>query len=144
MPEYRALTASDAEAVAGIEAISFSRPWSENAVKDFLAAGGFGFAAREGETLLGYVLARCAAGEGEIANLAVLPALRRKGIGTALLLSLKKEVRARGGEALFLEVRASNLAARRLYERNGFTEVGVRRAFYTAPTEDGILYKSEL
>ena len=76
-------------------------------------------------------------GESEILNLAVAPEARRQGVATALVV----EVVALEAGALFLEVRSSNVAARKLYQRLGFTEVGLRQSYYEDPPEDGIVMR---
>ena len=78
-----------------------------------------------------------APGEREILNLAVDPAERRKGVGRALV----AHELARGTGAWFLEVRASNLAALRLYESAGFVRAGRRPDYYYEPAEDGIVMR---
>ena len=77
--------------------------------------------------------------EGDIGNVAVAPDSRRRGIGAALLKALFAESERRGAAVLQLEVRESNLAARRLYEKNGFEIVGKRKNYYEKPAEDAIL-----
>ena len=89
--------------------------------------GGVILAAEEGNDLLGYVWARFVLDEGDIGNVAVAPDSRRRGIGAALLKALFAESERRGAAVLQLEVRESNLAARRLYEKNGFEIVGKRK-----------------
>jgi len=76
-------------------------------------------------------------GEHEILNLAVDPAARRRGVATALA----KELLALARGDTFLEVRASNVAARNLYEKLGFHQAGVRQAYYHSPPEDGIVMR---
>jgi ribosomal-protein-alanine N-acetyltransferase len=83
--------------------------------------------------------------ELHINNLAVLPAFRRKGVAGALLEHVLKEGSALGARRATLEVRRSNEAARRLYERLGFTVTGIRRGYYTNPVEDAlILWRDDL
>ena len=82
--------------------------------------------------------------EGQILNLGVDKNYRRRGYAQAILASLEQDARAHGAKALFLEVRASNLPAIRLYEKVGFSTVGRRPAFYRAPIEDAILMQKEL
>lgn len=101
--------------------------------------GGVILAAEEGNDLLGYVWARFVLDEGDIGNVAVAPDSRRRGIGAALLKALFAESERRGAAVLQLEVRESNLAARRLYEKNGFEIVGKRKNYYEKPAEDAIL-----
>jgi ribosomal-protein-alanine N-acetyltransferase len=96
----------------------------------------------EGE-LLGFVVAREIAGEWELENIAVLPALQQQGIGRALLERLLSVISAAAGQKLLLEVRESNLAARKLYEREGLLVTGRRKMYYRDPTEDALLYEKK-
>ena len=83
--------------------------------------------------------------EVHINNIAIRPALRAQGIGTALLKHVLAEGQHLGARRATLEVRASNAAARRLYERMGFYVAGVRRNYYSDPVEDAlILWRDEL
>lgn len=124
-------------AVAGIERICFAEPWSENALELFAGDGAFAFAAVSRDRVpLGYAGMLIAADEGQLLNLAVLPEARRQGIGAALLSALLSEAERRGLRSVSLEVRVSNQAAIRLYERFGFRSVGVRKHFYRHPAED--------
>jgi ribosomal-protein-alanine N-acetyltransferase len=82
--------------------------------------------------------------EIHINNLAMRPRFRAQGIGTALLQQVLSEARALGARRAPLEVRASNVPARRLYERLGFYVAGIRRNYYTNPVEDAlILWRDE-
>src|SRR5207253_2646093 len=90
---------------------------------------------------LGYVVAWFAADEGEIANLAVDPPARGRGLGAALLDAALAEASGRGVTAVYLEVRESNATARRLYASRGFVEVGRRRGYYRKPPEDAIVLR---
>lgn len=89
--------------------------------------------------LAGFICAKQAAGEWEIENIAVAPDYRRCGIAGELLTALIAQVRP--GSAVFLEVRDSNLPARRFYEKHGFGEVGRRRQYYQQPEEDAVVYQ---
>jgi ribosomal-protein-alanine N-acetyltransferase len=138
----------DIAAIADIERRSFSDPWSEQSFRDVLAhsrmffvcarAGGDGSAAHR---VVGYVVAWFAAGQGEIANLAVDPDARGRGIGSALLDAALDEARHQRTDEVFLEVRSSNLRARQLYESRGFAEVGRRRRYYRQPVEDAVILR---
>src|SRR5262249_53365415 len=77
--------------------------------------------------------------EVHINNLAVAPAFRRAGVATALLTRVLKEGAQLGATRATLEVRRSNDAARRLYERFRFAEAGVRHGYYTHPVEDALV-----
>jgi [ribosomal protein S18]-alanine N-acetyltransferase len=82
--------------------------------------------------------------ELEIDNLVVAVTHQRQGIGAALLTEALRRATARGATAAVLEVRASNVAARALYESFGFTAAGVRRDYYRDPKEDGVIMRAEL
>jgi ribosomal-protein-alanine N-acetyltransferase len=85
-----------------------------------------------------------AGAEAEVADLAVAPAARRRGIGRALIDRLLSDLEREGVLAVFLEVRESNRAARALYESRAFHGVGRRRGYYRFPLEDALLLKREL
>jgi len=90
--------------------------------------------------LYGFVIVRCAVGDWEIENLVVAPEHQRLGVGTKLIRELL--YRAQGAAtSVLLEVRESNLAARRLYEKLGFSEQGRRGNYYREPTEDALLLR---
>ncbi len=91
--------------------------------------------------VLAFVVARGAGAEWEIENVAVAGTARRRGLGARLLGELLNRLRARGAEAVFLEVRESNLAARTLYEKWAFVESGRRKAYYRDPVEDALQYR---
>ena len=94
-----------------------------------------------GLAILGFLVARQIAPEWELENIVVAPAARRKGLGRQLLEALFAAARQTESQSLFLEVRESNTAARRLYERLGFEQTGRRKAYYASPAEDAILYR---
>jgi ribosomal-protein-alanine acetyltransferase len=93
---------------------------------------------------LGFLIARGVAAEWELENIVVAEPVRRKRVGSQLLEALLQYVRERSGEAVFLEVRASNLGARNLYEKAGFMATGRRKSYYADPLEDAILYKASV
>jgi ribosomal-protein-alanine N-acetyltransferase len=91
----------------------------------------------------GLVLLRVTADEAEILTIGVIPALRRRGVGRALLDESLTRVRALGVRAVFLEVGVRNRSARALYESTGFKEVGRRRRYY-ANGEDALVLRASL
>jgi ribosomal-protein-alanine N-acetyltransferase len=95
-------------------------------------------------TLGGYVLAMALGVEGEIADIAVAPRARGRGIGGALLDEATVRLADTGVRALFLEVRESNSAARGLYDSRGFAPVGRRRGYYRHPPEDALVLRRDL
>ena len=80
------------------------------------------------------------AGETSIFNIGVLPDCRRKGVGKALAERFIAEVRPKT-DVIFLEVRSSNLPAINLYEKMGFVFCGLRKNYYTNPTENALLMR---
>ena len=83
------------------------------------------------------------AGEVHITNIAVREQQRRQGIGELLLISLIDLAIELGAQLITLEVRTSNIAAQNLYNKYGFTQVGIRHSYYTDNREDGILMSTE-
>ena len=127
--------------VAELERLCFAFPWSEQTLIDGLGNPQWAFFVAEDQgQVAGYAGMMFAAGECFVANLAVFPAFRRRGVATALLLRLLEKARAVGGEFLSLEVRPSNRNAIALYEKLGFSLAGRRRDFYDKPREDGLIY----
>ena len=136
----RKALAADIPAVAALERAEFPDGADEGMLTRLLNTdGGVILVAEEGETLLGYVWVRFVLDEGDIGNVAVAPDVRRRGIGAALMEAFQTEAERRGAAVVQLEVRESNLAARRLYEKNGFETVGKRKNYYEKPAEDAIL-----
>ncbi|MFL5605648.1 MAG: ribosomal protein S18-alanine N-acetyltransferase [Gemmatimonadaceae bacterium] len=146
---------TDLELVGAIERVSFSDPWSVEALASALALPHARFfvaedveAGRVGRggapLLLGYVVALLYGEDGEIADLAVAPAARRRGIGGMLLDRVVETAMESGARALYLEVRESNVAARALYASRGFDLVGRRRGYYQRPAEDALVLRRSL
>jgi len=96
------------------------------------------------ESIIGYAVARYAAGSGEILNLAVAPEHRREGVAAHLIDALLEGLRSREVREVYLEVRESNGPARALYKDKGFTVAGMRRAYYRYPTEDALVLRLRL
>lgn len=125
-------------ALAEIEKACFHAPWSESMLREELGKGLFLVAERDGQAV-GYVGCQTVLDEGYITNVAVSPDCRRQGIGRALIAELVSRARAQDLAFVTLEARASNAPAFALYKGAGFGRVGVRKNFYTAPTEDAVL-----
>ena len=119
----------------------FSDPWSTQDFRDCVAFALFLVAVGPDDGVSGYVVALEAADEGEILNLAVAPAGRRRGLGRALVEQMLEALRGRGVRQVYLEVRESNAPARALYASRGFTEVGRRKQYYRRPVEDAIVLR---
>jgi len=95
----------------------------------------------DADAIPGFLIARIAGPEWELENIAIAGPARRRGLGTRLLGEFLTTARARGATSVFLEVRESNSAARRLYERWAFCESGRRPAYYRDPEEAAVTYR---
>jgi ribosomal-protein-alanine N-acetyltransferase len=123
-------TLADSDAMASIHASAFPTPdaWSRNVFSLQLALPNvFGLLHPSG----GLILVRLAADEAEILTLAVTPAARRTGIGSALLREATIRAAALGARTVFLEVSVANSAGRRLYASAGFIQAGKRPRYYS-------------
>ncbi|MCK9489673.1 MAG: ribosomal protein S18-alanine N-acetyltransferase [Xanthomonadales bacterium] len=129
------MTLDDLDAVMAIENDAQPYPWTRGIFRDCLAVGYRAWLAVSGDTVCGFGLLSCAAGEGHVLNLCVAATQRRQGIARRLLQQLLDDARAGGAEQVFLEVRPSNQAAVQLYESAGFNLVSRRPDYY--PARDG-------
>ncbi len=126
--------------MARIERLCFTDPWSEAVLQSELDAPlAQYFIYEEDGQVLGYIGTRMIFDTCEIANVAVDPAHRRKGIALLLYRALEEECRRREITQLELEVRESNLGAQSFYHACGFAPVGKRRNYYESPREDAVL-----
>jgi ribosomal-protein-alanine N-acetyltransferase len=122
---------SSAPLMAALTETASSEPWSTESLAKILALPrSFGLIAHGAGQPLGFLLAQCAAGESEIINLVVAPAARRQGVGGALVAGAMARARGMGAQTMFLEVADDNAAARALYGRQGFVQVGIRPDYY--------------
>ncbi|HEX8042850.1 ribosomal protein S18-alanine N-acetyltransferase [Candidatus Deferrimicrobium sp.] len=137
---------SDLDGVMEIEKVSFPTPWSrEMFIEDFhrdfsdtLVAAG------PGDEILGYAVCWTIAGESHLLNIAVHPARRGQGIGRALLIECIRRAARAGASVIYLEVRAGNVAAQRLYRSMGFEFRGIRKGYYTDTAEDAVIFDREV
>ncbi len=113
--------------------------WTAEQYKQLMGSGVV-LVAEQGDRLCGFISAQAVVGEWEIENVVVAAQWLRRGIGSELIKALMKRARNQAATAILLEVRESNRAARGLYEKRGFREVGRRRTYYADPVEDAILY----
>jgi ribosomal-protein-alanine acetyltransferase len=136
----RSATLNDVPAILVIEQSSPSAAhWTFEQYTQ-LVDGGNVLVADEAGELCGFVCAKAVANEWEIENLVVAAEFLRHGVATKLLCKLIERARSGAASAILLEVRESNQAARRLYEKQGFRQVGRRPGYYRNPDEDAVLY----
>ncbi|MGE5118025.1 MAG: ribosomal protein S18-alanine N-acetyltransferase [Betaproteobacteria bacterium] len=129
----RPLGVDDLDAVLAIERVCYGFPWTRGNFLDSIAAGYLLEGVFVDADLLGYMVAMAGVEEMHLLNLTVAPAARGHGHARALLDALVERCIECGARTLWLEVRTSNLRARSIYRRYGFTEVGMRRSYYPAP-----------
>lgn len=135
------MTAGLIPQIALLEKECFSQPWSEKSLAEELGNPDSHFiCAVENDDLLGYLGAQEICGEAYITNIAVFPQFRGRGVGRLLLQNACDGAKERNCEFITLEVRKSNEAAISLYVSEEFEQVGIRKNFYSDPTEDGIIY----
>lgn len=140
------MNAEQIPAVAALDAALFSgESWSRKDFEESLSDPSRAFwVAEEDGAFLGFCGLSFSFEQGDILNIGVEPSARKNGVGSALLQAAVEYFRAVGGKELFLEVRASNAAAKGLYEKFGFMPIGVRRGYYQQPAEDGLVYRLEV
>jgi ribosomal-protein-alanine N-acetyltransferase len=144
-------TISDLDAILQIEQQSFTAPWTRKMFEAELSGNKFGhlWSARlpgeddSPERLVGYISFWLVFEEFRLMTLAVAPGYRRHGIARVLLQQALLWAGDRGAGRALLEVRASNIAAIRLYEQAGYQATGMRQRYYTDPVEDAVMMTME-
>ncbi|CAN5467480.1 hypothetical protein BH20CHL6_BH20CHL6_16610 [soil metagenome] len=136
---------ADIPAVHGIERASFPLPWPDYAFRQELETNRLAryLVARLDDLIVAYAGVWLMVGEAHITTFAVLPEYRRQGIGAQLLLAVLDLADEMGANVATLEVRLSNLAARRLYGRFGLKPVGLRPRYYSDNGEDALIMTSD-
>jgi len=132
---------ADLPAVHEIELASFTSPWPAHAYQSEIETNRMAhyLVARAGDVLAAYGGMWLMVDEAHITTFAVHPAWRRRHIGERLLLAFLDLAVDRGAHETTLEVRLSNLPARRLYEKYGFRPVGLRPRYYSDDNEDALI-----
>lgn len=142
----RPMQRADLDAVLAIETRAFAQPWSRSFFeKELSASQARCTVAVDDDTaqLVGYTICWRVLDELHLLNVAVHPEHRGAAIGRRLVEHVLDDGRATGGRVAYLEVRAGNVSARRLYRRLGFRDLGVRRAYY-GPGQDAIVMELRL
>ena len=133
------------EDVSLIDRLCFIDPWFKRSFMEELSTDcALNLVAVNPEVtmhMLGYCLARVVTDECTINRLAVHPGFQRNGIATRLLKTCLHRAGLQGATSCFIDVRAGNTAARCLYERHGFKQIGLRSGYYQIGAEDAILMR---
>ncbi len=139
----RPMTAADVPSVAALEKLCFSDPWSASSIASELDNPlSLWLVWEEDGAAAAYLGVQRVPPQADVMNVAVSPALRRRGIARALFAELER--RLPEIDELFLEVRASNSGAIALYRTLGFAQVGRRPNYYLDPREDALILRKEL
>ena len=138
----RPMLPADIADVIRMERAAYQFPWTEGIFRDCLRVRHLCHLAHFDQVAAGYTVISVGAGESHLLNLCVAEAFRCRGIGQVLLRHALKQAAAHGAAEMFLEVRPSNVAAVRLYQRHDFVQIGLRRGYYQAPDgrEDAIVF----
>lgn len=134
------MTSDHIPEIARLEIACFSSPWSEKSLAEELENDNSHFLVAVSENVLGYIGVQEICGEAYVTNVAVFDEYRKSGVGRALLQAACNGAKGRSCSFITLEVRESNSPAISLYESEGFDRVGVRKNFYSSPTENAVLF----
>ncbi len=139
------MTFQDLPAVHAIERASFSVPWPEDAYRNELSTNRLAsyVVARAAGAVFGFAGLWVMVDEAHVTTFAVDPRWRRQGVGQRLLLALLDLAVTRRAREATLEVRLSNMPARRLYEKYGFRPVGIRPRYYSDNGEDALIMTTD-
>lgn len=141
----RPMQTTDLPEIIAIEKLSFSEPWSYSAFEeDLLNPTTYYYVWVEDDEIQGYAGFWKILDEGNITNIAFAPEHRGKGKGKRLVAFLKQAACELGIKELILEVRESNTRAIRAYQDNGFSVIGLRKDYYTNPSENALLMRANV
>lgn len=129
---WRFMNEADLDAVMAIENVIYTHPWTRGNFSDSLKAGSACWVLEIAGVIVGYAVVAVGAGEAHLLNLSVGAAWQRRGLGREILSYVFDFIDKIKADAVFLEVRVSNSAARALYAQAGFREIGMRRGYYPA------------
>ncbi|WP_083663222.1 ribosomal protein S18-alanine N-acetyltransferase [Actinomyces mediterranea] len=146
----RAASDDDALLLAGFEQALFPEDaWTLAMIREELVSEWSHFVLAyedeaDGSDPIGYGGVKTVGDDADIMTIGVVESARGRGAGAQILATLTNEAKLRGARRVFLEVRESNEAARRLYEGAGFVELGRIRNYFRNPNEDAVLMRAEL
>ncbi len=137
----RTMQASDLDVILSIESDVYDYPWTRGNFDDSLRAGHQAWVMVYANEIIGYAVMMLVLDEAHLFNISIAKSYQKQGLGQALLNDMIASAKSSDAQNMFLEVRASNVPARNLYEKIGFVEVHIRRGYYQAKTgrEDAVL-----
>jgi ribosomal-protein-alanine N-acetyltransferase len=135
----------DLPAIQAIERAAFSAPWPANAYRTELETNKLAhyLVVRVGDEIAGFAGLWLMVDEAHVTTFAIAPAWRRNRLAERLLVAIMEIALDRRATEATLEVRLSNLPARRLYEKFGFRPVGIRPRYYSDNNEDALIMTTE-
>jgi [ribosomal protein S18]-alanine N-acetyltransferase len=140
--KVRDMTSDDIDDVVALENACYTVPWSEATFRGLLRRRDADMIVlHSGREIVGYAVFWAVLDQGELGNVAISARWRGRGLGAQLVAEVIRRAARRGVREVFLEVRPLNTAARKLYERFGFTMVGRRRNYYQEPVEDALVMR---
>lgn len=135
LPSIRPMEIMDIKRVMKVELAAYEYPWTPNIFRDCLRVGYYCCVLEDDREIIGHAVMSYAVGECHILNVCIHPSYQGQGMGKRVIRQLLEVGHRNGARIAFLEVRLSNAAAYQLYEKLGFTEVGIRKDYY--PAEKG-------
>jgi ribosomal-protein-alanine N-acetyltransferase len=146
LPHLRDMQETDVSAVLAIERVAYEFPWTEGILRDCFRYGYIRKVYESDGNIIGYGIISIGAGECHFLNICIAPSYQRYGHGARLVSLLLQVAREAHARTALLEVRISNTAAFRLYDKMGFNEIGVRKGYYPARAgrEDALVLAREL
>ena len=147
LPRLRDMQEADVPAILAIERVAYEFPWTEGVLRDCFK---FGYICKVYESsagIIGYGIISIGAGECHFLNICIAPPYQQHGHGARMVAHLLHVARQARARTALLEVRISNKAAFRLYDKMGFNEIGVRKGYYPAARggrEDALVLAREL
>lgn len=143
--EFRYASLEDIDDILAIEVEAMSTPWTYSSYKEAIDSDhAFIVVATEENTIAAFAVFYLTVPEAELPDIVVERGHRGQGLGRLLMDYSLSQLKSKGVDTLFLEVRESNVAARSLYTRVGFEEIGKRKYFYSDPLEDAICMRLDI
>lgn len=143
----RRMQEDDLAVVFENEIAAYTHPWTEGILHDCLKSSYQCWLCEVEGLVIGHCVMSVAVGEAHILNICIHPDQQGKGLGRTLLKRMSRVAQESNADTMFLEVRVSNLTAMKLYESEGFCEIGQRRGYYPADNnqrEDAVIYAKPL
>ena len=127
---FSEMDVSDIVFVADIEQRNYKYPWTKTIFSDCLSSGYLCTVANFNDKIIGYSVVSTSNYDAQILNLCVDEGSRGLGFGEKIIDLLIEDIKSRGINEIYLEVRSSNIQAISLYKKKGFELIGVRQNYY--------------